>query len=541
MYLPPEDPTVEAARCPASGILTELRAQTQSNPLLVLACASRIAEPRRRDPLLQRAFTAAARHSPALAKRFVTLVAGQPWIGDLPLPLALELGDKRILEACVRAHPSIAIREAAALEPYGLVPLAISLTPGEALGIAAGSSGRAARLKELLPANLQAILARDTLDLPLKQRLAWLTEVPYEQALGIARDDKLYFARIAAADREAIPFAERWSLEAKQHGVTPRLTALRAWQPREVYLLLVQGREQIDKPLFQTIFDNLLRGKLPATPSWPHLRRFVRDAAVYGRISALPREWIARTLENPTTYEDMLLAAEVAGVLKLTLDGSTHHAALAKAWLVQRHFFYDDDDGRESFASFRRTYRENGWTWSEHGGAVTLTKGAMRIEANLPGHEVPLRGTPGVIVHRGHEFHVPKTLAVLPPTTAFVFLGSCRGMGSVGEVLQLAPQADVLVTRATGSHTVNDPLLKALNEAALTGTLEWESFWDRQHERFRGNPLFDEYIPPHHNAAAYVIKAYQRYLGTEEAPPVEEIFSRWTREFASRSRTSQGK
>ncbi|MBS1823861.1 MAG: hypothetical protein JST93_00950 [Acidobacteria bacterium] len=529
------------ARCPASGLLTELRAQTQSNPALVLTCASRITDPRRRDPLLQSAFTAAARQSPALAKRHLNMVAAQPWIGDLPLPLALQLGDKRILEACVRAHPSIAIREAAALEPYGLVPLAIALTPGEALGIAAGSSGRAARLRELLPTNLQAILAREDLDLPLKQRLAWLTDVPPEQALAIARDDKLYFARIAAADGEAVPFAERWSLEAKQHGVAPRLAALRAWQPRDVFLLLVQGREQIDKPLFQTIFDNLLRTKLPATPSWPHLRRFVRDASVYGRINALPKEWILRTLDNPASYEDMLLAAEVAGVLQLTLDGSNHHPALAKAWLEQRHFFYDDDDGRESFASFRRTYRENGWTWTEQGGVVTLTKGAMRIEANVPGRELPLRGSPGVIVHRGHEFHVPKTLAVLPAATAFVFLGSCRGMGSVGEVLKLAPQADVLVTRATGSHTVNDPLLKALNEAALSGNLVWETFWDRQRERFRGNPLFDEYIPPHHNAAAYVIKAYQRYLSAEGAPPVDEIFSRWTREFASRSRTSQGK
>jgi hypothetical protein len=61
----------------------------------------------------------------------------------------------------------------------------------------------------------------------------------------------------------------------------------------------------------------------------------------------------------------------------------------------------------------------------------------------------------------------------------------------------------------------------------------WETFWKAQQRRFRGNPLFAEYVAPHRNAAAFVIKAYERYLENEDAPAVSEIFARWRAEFAA--------
>ncbi|MBL8178446.1 MAG: hypothetical protein JNK48_27475 [Bryobacterales bacterium] len=534
MFLPPEDAPNAQAQCPATGLLAALRAQAASNPAVAFACAARIDGEARRDAILEEAFLALARQSPALAMPYRDAVASRPWIADLSLPLALALDDPRILRTVVQAHPSVAIRETEAMHRAGLLPSLIHLIPGEALGIAAGSSARAARLRELLPPALQRLLARDDLDLPLKQRLAWLGGLPHEQALTIARNDRDYFAHIAAIEPESVPFAERWFLEAKQQGPAARIASLRNWQPRHLYLLLVAGRQQVDKALFQTFFDSLLRLRIAGWREWPHRRRFVRDAAVYGRLSELPPEMVLQALEPPKSYEDMLLAAEVAEILALTLDPSLAKPTPRDAWMLQRHFFYDDDDGRESFASFRRAYRDGGWAWTEHETGVTVRKGPLRIEANLPGRDHPMRETPGVIVHRGHEFHVPKTLAALPPSAAFVYLGSCRGMGSVADVLQLAAQADVLVTRATGSHTVNDPLLKALNEAALDGPIVWESFWAAQQQRFRGNPLFAEYVPPHRNAAAYLIKAHRRYLSQESAPHTDNVFHRWREELAAR-------
>jgi len=534
MFLLLEDAAVNV-QCPGAGLLAALRREAETNPALVLACAGGVHGEARRDAVMERAFLAAARGFPALAKRYLDVVVARPWAGNVPLPLAIALGDRRLVMAAVRAHPSVAIREADALARFGLLEEAVRLIPGEALGIAvAGSSARAARLREMLPERLRALLKREDLDLPLRQRVAWLGEMPVEEALRIARDDRTYFARIAGLEREAAPFAERWFLEAKQHGVKARMAALRGWAPRELYSLLVEGRGQVDKPLFQTFFDSLLKGRLKAWREWPQRRRFVRDAAVYGRLRELPREMVAEALDGPLQYEDMLLGAEVAEMLALQLDGVREPAPAKDAWMQQRHYFYDDEDGRESFASFRKAYREGGWSWTERDGRVTLRKGAMRIEANAPGREFASEGTPGVVVHRGHEFHVPKTLAVLPASVTFVFLGSCRGMGSVGEVLRLAPRADVLVTRATGSHTVNDPLLKALNEAALQGGVQWDVFWRNQQERFRGNALFAEYVPPHRNAAAYVIKAHQRYLTDEHAPAVDVIFARWRAEYEAR-------
>ncbi|MBL8221421.1 MAG: hypothetical protein JNL62_19460, partial [Bryobacterales bacterium] len=148
MFLLSEDAAVNV-QCPGAGLLAALRREAETNPALALACAGGVDGEVRRDAVMERAFLAAARGFPALAKRYLDTVVTRSWAGNVPLDLAIALGDRRLLLAAVRAHPSIAIREADALARLGLLEEAVRLIPGEALGIAAaGSSARAARLRE---------------------------------------------------------------------------------------------------------------------------------------------------------------------------------------------------------------------------------------------------------------------------------------------------------------------------------------------------------------------------------------------------------
>ena len=213
---------------------------------------------------------------------------------------------------------------------------------------------------------------------------------------------------------------------------------------------------------------------------------------------------------------------------------------------VQRHFFYNDPDGVESFESFLATYRASPrWRIENHGDWVHLKgKGARgrRIEifANVPVDLLDRRNrhlenevsgrqaavsrilheggrTPVVFVHRGHAYHVDSTMDYLTPSAQFVFLGSCRGLGKVHAVMETAPSAHVIVSRSTGTLSVNDPLLKDFNDRLLDGaeTLDWAEFWKAQSDRLGARGVFADYVAPHRNPASIFLRAY--YSAVEEA------------------------
>ncbi|MCS7023179.1 MAG: hypothetical protein NZV14_00125 [Bryobacteraceae bacterium] len=207
---------------------------------------------------------------------------------------------------------------------------------------------------------------------------------------------------------------------------------------------------------------------------------------------------------------------------------------------VHRYFFYNDDDGVESYRQFRRHYEHaDGWTLVDHGAWVQVTGAARgkRIEifANVPfdavraetatgtsardrhllvTQELQKRGwQPNVFVHRGHAYHLEQTLEFLAPQARLVYLGSCWGMENVDQVMNRSWSAQMIATRGAGSHTINDPLLKAINEELLnTSEIDWQDFWRKQEKKFGRNPLFQDYVPPHRNATAILLRAYYRYL-----------------------------
>ncbi len=213
---------------------------------------------------------------------------------------------------------------------------------------------------------------------------------------------------------------------------------------------------------------------------------------------------------------------------------------------VQRHFFYNDADGVESYESFRATYdTDTSWKTEEQDGWVRLIgvneNRRIQIFANVPinlntsehaaDSDVALRRQqrvsqalssaklePTIVVHRGHSYHVDKTLDYLNSAARLVFLGSCHGMGKMDTVMERAPAAQVIATRGIGTAGINDPMLKSLNDALLRGTgdLRWPDFWQAQKNRFGSNRAFAEYVPPHKNTAADVLRAYYASLDGDE-------------------------
>ncbi len=203
---------------------------------------------------------------------------------------------------------------------------------------------------------------------------------------------------------------------------------------------------------------------------------------------------------------------------------------------VQEELFYDDEDAAESFKSFQRIHsQDEAWHWEDCGWYVRVTAGTafgrrIEIYANVPRSLRPEGGpwssadrrhaltkllgekglVPSVLVHRGHTWYVEQSLRYLAPSTRLVFLGSCRGFTSTYGIVAVANRAQIIATRGVGTHVINDPLLKAINDELLRGAkvLEWDSFWRAQKARLGARPEFADYIPPPRNAAAIMLAAY---------------------------------
>jgi hypothetical protein len=83
--------------------------------------------------------------------------------------------------------------------------------------------------------------------------------------------------------------------------------------------------------------------------------------------------------------------------------------------------------------------------------------------------------------------------------------------------LTQAPQAQLLTTKGIGTITVNDPLLKMLNDTFLRGQdVVWEEFWKQAETILGHNSRFLDYLPPHKNASIIFLQAYRAFLSAQE-------------------------
>jgi hypothetical protein len=207
--------------------------------------------------------------------------------------------------------------------------------------------------------------------------------------------------------------------------------------------------------------------------------------------------------------------------------------------VYQQVFFYGDEDGKTSYASFMGNFRDGKWKVanSKYWTTITSTSGKpLVIYANNPltepedeeaqkqlGEHLEKKGIlPSIIVHRGHSYHLPLTLERLNKNTRVVMLGSCGGYHNLAEVLDRSPDAHIISSKQVGAMNVNEPIIKAMQAKLMEGKdIEWISMWKDLNVYFTSKmpsykETFSDYVPPHKNLGAIFIKAYRRLSGNEE-------------------------
>jgi hypothetical protein len=262
--------------------------------------------------------------------------------------------------------------------------------------------------------------------------------------------------------------------------------------------------------------------------------RSKKGVIIYGLLATL--------FEGMKEIKDSSAAAEQSDKLGLPPINQVRYSSLVNdsGIVYQQFFFYGDEDGRNSYASFLGNFKDGKWKIAKQKDWTTITsiKGKpVVIYANNPipepGDEEAQKALrkyledtgikPVIIVHRGHSYHLPITMDNLIRETKVVMLGSCGGYHNLGKVLDNAPSAHIISSKQTGAMAINEPIIKTINDQLLAGNdIDWIRVWRGLDGYFAGKgklkELFDDYIPPHKNLGAIFIKAYRRMFnsGDEE-------------------------
>ena len=196
---------------------------------------------------------------------------------------------------------------------------------------------------------------------------------------------------------------------------------------------------------------------------------------------------------------------------------------------IQHYYFYNDRDGLYSYRNFLRQYERSDHNWkiedkgmfvkisSKYGKSVEIyankpiedDEGIAQLEAYFTANQLEAQ----IIVHRGLSTHTLKTFRKIPESAKLILDGSCGGFHIQSVALENAPTAHILCNRNIGTMHINDPMFKQISESIRQGEdIVWPNFWRDMEDRLGTNPYFKDYIPPHKNVAALIIKAYYDVL-----------------------------
>ncbi len=204
--------------------------------------------------------------------------------------------------------------------------------------------------------------------------------------------------------------------------------------------------------------------------------------------------------------------------------------------IVEIVLFYGDEDGVASFKNFLKLYGDSSkWNVSRNENWVSirsLSDQPLIIYANMPldiTQEMDARAQdslfifleqqslqPAVLVHRGHSYHLDKTLKRLKPSVKLAILGSCGSYNKGISIATINPDVQVIGSKKTGAKSVNDPILDVINETLVSkNDLYWPEIWKRLAARFTKDEtalsLFNEYFPPSNNVSLFVLKLFNYY------------------------------
>jgi hypothetical protein len=204
--------------------------------------------------------------------------------------------------------------------------------------------------------------------------------------------------------------------------------------------------------------------------------------------------------------------------------------------IIELVMFYGDEDGNASFNNFLSLFKDaSTWKISKNNFWATIRSTSEQpvvIYANLPldtKQELDVQAQdslndyleqqslkPVILIHRGHSYHLGKTLKMMQSSVKLALLGSCGGYNSILSVANINPDAQIIVTKKTGSKLINDPMIDEINETLLQGKdLVWSDVWSNLQKKFSRDEftlnLFNEYLPPVKNLSLFVLKLFNNY------------------------------
>jgi hypothetical protein len=204
--------------------------------------------------------------------------------------------------------------------------------------------------------------------------------------------------------------------------------------------------------------------------------------------------------------------------------------------IIELVLFYGDDDGVASFNNFQRLFTDlSKWEVTKTTSWITIrskTDQPIVIYANLPleeKDESDLRAqealfaymeqqgaAPSILVHRGHSYHLGKTLRKLAPSVKLAILGSCGSYNNAISIASINPDIQIIGSKKMGSKSINDPIISMINETLVSkNDLYWPEVWEKLRTRFNKDQaalnLFNEYIPPGKNVSLFVLKLFNYY------------------------------
>ncbi|MBP2312699.1 hypothetical protein [Azospirillum soli] len=200
----------------------------------------------------------------------------------------------------------------------------------------------------------------------------------------------------------------------------------------------------------------------------------------------------------------------------------------------QRMTFYDDRDGHASYRAFVKQRRAIGWAIQNHRGFITLTSPERSsrkiiIVANAPGvggqgraalrdWMVRQQASPSIVIHRGHSYHEDRTMSEIASATALVFWGSCGGQVRLAATLEQAPDAQVLATQNIGMSSINQTLLRIIEERLLnSGVIDWNAVWAGAQAQIN-DQYFSPYKRPDQNSTNLALRGWCMWVERSKHP-----------------------
>src|SRR5207237_6047088 len=93
----------------------------------------------------------------------------------------------------------------------------------------------------------------------------------------------------------------------------------------------------------------------------------------------------------------------------------------------------------------------------------------LMAQDSLAAYMVQQGLNPTILVHRGHSYHLDKTLKRLQPSVKLAILGSCGGYNKAISIANINPDVQVIGSKKTGSKTITDPILAVIIETIVSG------------------------------------------------------------------------